>query len=85
LKEDIFVPISPTDDHEQHLIVMWDVINSDAFEAHKFAHLQELIKLGENKQLPQTKEQQEWEKQENAMMNSAMSMWMAQAGSELSK
>jgi hypothetical protein len=22
LKEDIFVPISPTDDHEQHLIVM---------------------------------------------------------------
>lgn len=77
LKENIFVPITPNDDHEQHLIAMWSVINTDAFEAHKISHLIEYTK---NPPLWPTAQDQN---QENAMMNSAMSQWMAQAWSTL--
>lgn len=76
LKEWIFVPISPTDDHEQHLVAMWTQLQNEAAEAHRVAHLMEIVKQIQM-------QPQEWPINENAMINSMASQGMSQAQSQL--
>jgi len=73
LKEDIFVPISPDDDDEQHLIAMWSTINTDAFEAHKFAHIQAM-----QVKWTQPEVTDEWWVSEDAVVNNMASQAMSQ-------
>ena len=76
LKEDVFVPIEETDDHIQHLVAIGTTINTAACEAHKLAHIMEIVK-----QWQQVPEQDGLN--ENAMQNSMMSQAIGQAGSQL--
>jgi len=76
LKQDIFVPITPNDDHEQHLIALWNTIDTAAWKAHLISHLMEFVKIP-----PQT-QTQPW-LNENAMNNSMASQAMSQAWSTL--
>lgn len=75
LKENIFVPVNPDDDHEQHLVALWNTIDTASAKAHLVAHLMEFIKTPQIQ--PQT-----W-LNENAMNNSMASQAMSQAWSTL--
>lgn len=40
--ENIYIPIEPDDNDEEHLVAMGSNLTTDAAEAHKLAHLQAL-------------------------------------------
>jgi hypothetical protein len=75
LKDNIFVPINPDDDHAQHLVALWNTIDTPSAKAHLVAHLMEYVKIPQIQ--PQT-----W-LNENAMNNSMASQAMSQAWSTL--
>ena len=75
LKQNVFVPIDVNDDHEQHLIAMGANVSTPAGEAHRLAHIMEIVK--QPAQLPQNG------LNENSMMNSMASQGMSQAQSQL--
>lgn len=75
LRDGIYVPITETDDHQQHLIAMWTNINTPEAQAHRLAHMMEITK--------QPQQVNEWGLDENAMMNSMASQGMSQAQSQL--
>ena len=78
LKQNIFVPIGVDDDHLQHIIALWNTIQTEAWEIHKMQHIQEYIKTWQNIQW-----WIQWQGiNENSMMNSMASQSMASANAQ---
>jgi hypothetical protein len=47
LKKGIYVPINENDAHEEHLIEMGSVMQTEEMEMHQLAHIQAMIALGQ--------------------------------------
>lgn len=80
LKENIFVPISPDDNDEEHLVAMGTSIDTEAFAIHQAAHMMAMTKKGVE---PVASGQAGIE--EAAMSNNMAAQAMSSAGSELIK
>jgi len=78
LKLNIFVPINPEDNDEEHLVELGTTIQTDQAELHKIAHIEAMIAKGIQ---PAINQQQGTNEQ--AMSNSMQSMSMSSANSEL--
>ena len=46
LKLDIYVPVNPEDNDEEHLVEMGSTLNTESAEIHKVAHIQAMIAKG---------------------------------------
>ena len=47
LKQNTYVPINENDAHEEHLIEMGSVMQTEEMELHQLAHIQAMIALGQ--------------------------------------
>lgn len=74
LKQGIYIPISPDDNDDEHLIAMWDVDPENIeMVSHQMLHIQAKIEKGTQAQ------------ETNPMLAGAMSQAMSQAGSQTAK
>jgi hypothetical protein len=79
LMQDIFIPINPDDNDEEHLVEMWSNLQTKNAEIHKVSHIQAMIAKWT---VPQGMNQQA-QQNEQAMSNSMQSQAMSQAGATL--